>query len=881
MAAPQKKYVCTYCARAFTRSEHKQRHERSHTNEKPFHCLYCTSAFVRRDLLQRHCRTVHHIHKVPRKMLQEKESATNPPKILPKPEFAASKDHRTSSVDFDHPVLPDQSVLLNREGSTSECSVESTSTRSSASSVASQIFDSSVLPNSLNASDMKYSLSLGDASLIASARVLLQLAPHKTESCDLGPLLTYLPRTPVTSVVSSNDTCSPNVLPRARNSIGMLPTSVLRRPSISRPEFRNEADKTEKLLHAAKTMDHLCDFNGRTVPITDMFLLGYAAIEKEPVMLHSQYSKGKPVYFGAYFEGAPFSDFDVGVAYTISAIGAVSLSENSDENHAVAKDLVNKAWTFLIDYLIPRHTFDENQLEILKNLYLLAHTYLHHFGNDLIIGYLEETTHAIVDRVSRSQERGSKDLLTSHMEVIWNIYILVSKYKSHSSPPKFYSWILSQKIDGYFPLSHYMLTFPKGSIPLDDAFFSEIIACTFSNEVNGFSTNNTLTIYPSRLELRTALDLALESLVNFSCRSTNIDIFSLHKNLLLLECPEQVTLNLKQHICRLSQPHEWQILSLSLHEINVDRKLQTFILENVNSTFDSFGKALLEYLSNDLRGASTDTNMSRLSTLGYSLSLNGKLLKVKSFATAYEQSKFNLIETKTLKVLVLEWYLSIIKCFISLLTTLSNGDLEHIIEQSQGLQGLIYVTGAQKLVANMKASEVILQLYKNLTTVCDSWLDISKDEYQEFRSNLARFLNDLFLLASNNDNFSLENTYVSNGSICLQDRTAFKERRSMSMSLPISSSQSEHHAIGCNYVLIKPKEHLPSVQLPAIDKPNATILPPLVAVNGLQMPLTRQHRLSYLELPSLSYLTVKGPPFVLPPLQHTIQSELSDRPAMR
>lgn len=57
----EKRYICSFCARAFSRSEHKQRHERSHTNEKPFHCNHCSSAFVRRDLLQRHCKTVHDI----------------------------------------------------------------------------------------------------------------------------------------------------------------------------------------------------------------------------------------------------------------------------------------------------------------------------------------------------------------------------------------------------------------------------------------------------------------------------------------------------------------------------------------------------------------------------------------------------------------------------------------------------------------------------------------------------------------------------------------------------------------------------------------------------------------------------------------------------
>ena len=99
-ATPEKKYKCQFCSRAFSRSEHRSRHERSRkficlfedfsskwgcwmpcpkvhallagsilanpspslltdTKERPFKCLKCKSTFVRRDLLLRHDRTVH------------------------------------------------------------------------------------------------------------------------------------------------------------------------------------------------------------------------------------------------------------------------------------------------------------------------------------------------------------------------------------------------------------------------------------------------------------------------------------------------------------------------------------------------------------------------------------------------------------------------------------------------------------------------------------------------------------------------------------------------------------------------------------------------------------------------------------------------------
>ncbi|KAI0386209.1 fungal-specific transcription factor domain-containing protein [Hypomontagnella monticulosa] len=59
VSQPERKYKCQFCNRAFSRSEHRSRHERSHTKERPFKCMKCRSTFVRRDLLLRHDRTVH------------------------------------------------------------------------------------------------------------------------------------------------------------------------------------------------------------------------------------------------------------------------------------------------------------------------------------------------------------------------------------------------------------------------------------------------------------------------------------------------------------------------------------------------------------------------------------------------------------------------------------------------------------------------------------------------------------------------------------------------------------------------------------------------------------------------------------------------------
>ncbi|KAF2157384.1 hypothetical protein K461DRAFT_284022 [Myriangium duriaei CBS 260.36] len=103
---PEKKYKCQFCNRAFSRSEHRSRHERSHTKERPFKCFKCRSTFVRRDLLLRHDRTVHAKDGgVPlqsdfkRRSSNKDSSSVEPPKMMPGVEQAGIDTMDGSSTD--------------------------------------------------------------------------------------------------------------------------------------------------------------------------------------------------------------------------------------------------------------------------------------------------------------------------------------------------------------------------------------------------------------------------------------------------------------------------------------------------------------------------------------------------------------------------------------------------------------------------------------------------------------------------------------------------------------------------------------------------------------------------------------------------------------
>ncbi|KAJ6130270.1 hypothetical protein N7512_003050 [Penicillium capsulatum] len=81
--------VCIHCGRGFRRTEHLERHVRTHTKEKPFVC-FCGAAFTRRDLLKRHTRISHEDGVVSPDEPIAKSGALPPPRPAPAIGYDAS-----------------------------------------------------------------------------------------------------------------------------------------------------------------------------------------------------------------------------------------------------------------------------------------------------------------------------------------------------------------------------------------------------------------------------------------------------------------------------------------------------------------------------------------------------------------------------------------------------------------------------------------------------------------------------------------------------------------------------------------------------------------------------------------------------------------------
>ncbi|GAB1313779.1 Zinc finger protein ADR1 [Madurella fahalii] len=100
-----KRFQCARCQRRFARLEHLQRHERTHTQERPFLCKQCESSFTRSDLLIRHER-LSHSRPGAAPHLQHGLGKTKPPKGLGKRLRARVSSRANNDSEGDDKLQP-------------------------------------------------------------------------------------------------------------------------------------------------------------------------------------------------------------------------------------------------------------------------------------------------------------------------------------------------------------------------------------------------------------------------------------------------------------------------------------------------------------------------------------------------------------------------------------------------------------------------------------------------------------------------------------------------------------------------------------------------------------------------------------------------------
>ncbi|KAL2852123.1 hypothetical protein BJX68DRAFT_59280 [Aspergillus pseudodeflectus] len=98
-----KSRTCVHCGRSFRRTEHLERHVRTHTKEKPYTC-YCGAAFSRRDLLKRHMTIAGHEETNPPTKSSPKSQAQIDRENTKQRVRRASKSQRASAVSGPLPV---------------------------------------------------------------------------------------------------------------------------------------------------------------------------------------------------------------------------------------------------------------------------------------------------------------------------------------------------------------------------------------------------------------------------------------------------------------------------------------------------------------------------------------------------------------------------------------------------------------------------------------------------------------------------------------------------------------------------------------------------------------------------------------------------------
>ncbi|RCK57724.1 Transcriptional regulator of yeast-form-adherence 5 [Candida viswanathii] len=752
MAPAQKKYVCAFCARAFTRSEHKQRHERSHTNEKPFHCLHCTSSFVRRDLLQRHCRTVHNTNLNPN-LLPTNKSLNNP---------------TTNAIELtDNP---------------------STNTTNGNNNGGGDDFQAIPMRNSFSFDSLdqlqhhpQYSATSFDS---------FNMTPSNSATSEIIQMI------PATSASSPTNTIT-SAKRRKRSSEDGSGRSALK----EHHDLIHLLSIAKKLSNLLTNYDPLVLSNCTSPSINEIFLIGYSHLVQQAKLftnfdkilkdllyylstsyLTTQQSSQLQVHQPSMANGShQFNNFKIGISYTILALGYII-----DKKSSKAIKFFKKAWNLLIKKLIPQYNNNNNlhdQIEILHNLFLLSYVYLQfnlesyninevdnlddpegeqiYINNEVILNYLNDISFIIISNLKDvpnsptiTTSNSNDNLVDNNINLFWNIYILLSTYLTNQPPPKVYPLFLERSVKNNEPLLNIMQKFCK-----------MIIVSTLSNELKDHkeasNSNNRPTIYSNKNILHNAIILINKSINYYhanshpdgATKSEATKLFELFKKNLIVNSPLKFHELFNNYVFVPRNYYNWQLLSLTLQEIN-----QTSLNLHILSTIESPGNFL--DFENVIKGTFFDYRSNTININNNLLIVSYPIIFFNSYLNLGDMinlSKLNNLQFVSLNCLVIEWYLIMNKILIMLFTDdMTNFDDNYI------LQTLIYLLLDNKACLlkklniqdpqNSRDDEQVDEL-----SFSQKWFWILKLKLDYIFENWLNFIRD----SRNNTNVTFNNNLVS------------------------------------------------------------------------------------------------------------------------
>ncbi|KAG7665593.1 uncharacterized protein J8A68_000799 [[Candida] subhashii] len=737
--ATQKKYICAFCARAFTRSEHKQRHERSHTNEKPFHCLHCTSSFVRRDLLQRHCRTVHN-------------SQLNP-NTLP------------SNKSLNNPTSHALTVT-----STSG----STSSNSSDSLPASPTNQSMVAPpppaagqhgGPLIHHQIPQPLLAQRSPTQFNQKLHQQLAAATSQnhfSLGYAEAVLDTPMTPANTRRDSISTTTSTTANKRRKKSVVEDTFDHSHHSHSAHAKDLASHDLIHLLSITKKLENTLikfDPTNANHSLSDHFLIGYITLSKSAKKeykifdkilkdliynLNSFYNNSngnnsqngmtspKSGGNGNGAGGEP-NNFKIGIIYSIISLGFIM-----NKNPSRATRFFKKSWNLLIKKLIPQYNNNNNlldQIGILTNLFMLSYIYLNYdlesyninendendmvmqsmddnegevyINNEVILNYLNDISFIIISNL-KDLNSANDNLVDLNINLFWTIYIMLSTYIKQT-PPKIYSFFFNKIVKGNETLLSLMNKFSKSFINMDsnasgsnnDEFLKMIIVTTLSNELkrhtNGEVAGNNHEDIPLLYESKNCLHnsiILINKSINFhstihrssseddsDTSSSAIKLFELFKKNIIINSPLKFHELLNNYLFIPSKYYNWELLSLTLQEINMNSPLsRQLILDtigdpNLTPNLESSLRAFFNFKTCPL-----DIN-NNLSIISYPLVFFANYLNL----GLVDLSGFNFLELTQVNLFMVEWYCIMHKVLIMIW---SNHEL---FDENYVLSNLIYL----------------------------------------------------------------------------------------------------------------------------------------------------------------------------------------------